>query len=139
MTTEPKVVLDASAVLAWVLNERGSATVARMLPVGVVPVSALIETLYRAAEKGHRQTVDELHASVVAMGAHIEPLTEADADRAATLIAESRKAATRERPASLSLGDGMCIATAERLDLTVTGGDQHWATCDLSVAFLPFR
>jgi len=139
MSTDRRVVLDASAVLAWVLNEKGSSAVARMLPVGVVPVSALVETLYRAVEKGHRQTVDELHASVVAMGAHIEPLTEADADRAATLITDSRKAATRQRPASLSLGDGMCIATAERLDLTVTGGDQHWATCNLSVKFLPFR
>jgi len=73
------------------------------------------------------------------MGVQIEPLTEADADRAAALITDSRKAATSQRPASLSLGDGMCIATAERLDLTVTGGDQHWATCNLSVKFLPFR
>jgi len=139
MSTDRRVVLDASAVLAWVLNEKGSSAVARMLPVGVVPVSALVETLYRAVEKGHRQTVEELHASVVAMGVQIEPLTEADADRAAALITDSRKAATSQRPASLSLGDGMCLATAERLDLTVTGGDQHWATWDLSVAFLPFR
>ncbi len=52
MITEPTVVLDASAVLAWVLNEKGANTVARMLPVAVLPVSALVETLYRAVEKG---------------------------------------------------------------------------------------
>lgn len=139
MTTAPTVVLDASAVLAWVLNEKGANTVARMLPVAVLPVSALVETLYRAAEKGHRQTVNELHANVLAMGVAVEPAQEADADRAAALIIESRRKATGQQPGTLSLGDGLCLATAERLELPVTGGDRHWASMNLSVTFLPFR
>lgn len=139
MAADRKVVLDASAMLAWVLHENGANAVDRMLPIAVLPVTALVETLYRAVEKGHRQTADELHATVLAMGVLVEPAEEADADRAATLIVESRRKATPRHPATLSLGDGLCLATAERLGLPVTGGDLHWETMDLTVPFLPFR
>jgi len=47
----------------------------KVLPIAVVPVSAMVEVLYRAVERGHAQ------------------------------------------PGSLSLGDGLCIAVAERLRL----------------------
>jgi PIN domain nuclease of toxin-antitoxin system len=40
---------------------------------------------------------------------------------------------------SLSLGDGLCIAVAERLGLPVTGGHQHGEALDLAVEFVPFR
>jgi ribonuclease VapC len=134
-----QVVLDASAVLAWVLRENGGNTVDKLLPVAVIPAPALVETLYRAREKGHRLPADELHAAIVGMGARIEAFIEEDVDRAAELIAASRAAAGGTSSSSLSLGDGLCLAVAERLNLTVTGGDQHWATCDLTVEFMPFR
>jgi ribonuclease VapC len=134
-----KVVLDASAVVAWLLHERGSDIVDKLLPVAVIAAPNLVEALYRAVELGHKLPLEELHAAIVGMGAEIEPLTAEDADRAAQLILESRGRRTAEDPRCLSLGDALCLAVAERLNLTVTGGDQHWATCDLSVAFLPFR
>jgi ribonuclease VapC len=139
VSTSPKVVLDASAVLAWVLHERGSDAIDKLLPVSVIPASALVETLYRAVERGHRLPLPELHAAIVGMGALVEPLIEDDTDRAAQLILESRARRTPDDPRCLSLGDGLCLAVAERLGLTVTGGDQHWATCHLSVTFMPFR
>jgi PIN domain nuclease of toxin-antitoxin system len=40
---------------------------------------------------------------------------------------------------SLSLGDGLCIAVAERLNLPITGGDLYWETLDLRVKVLSFR
>ena len=40
---------------------------------------------------------------------------------------------------SLSLGDGLCIAVAERLELPLTGGDLYWETLDLRVRVLSFR
>ena len=40
---------------------------------------------------------------------------------------------------SLSLGDGLCIAVAERLELPITGGDLYWETLDLRVRVLSFR
>lgn len=66
----------------------------------------------------------------------VEPLLDADTVRAAELILLSK--ADRD-PGSLSLGDGLCIATAERLGLPLTDGDRYWSNVDLSVAFLPFR
>lgn len=133
---ERKVVLDASAVLAWILKERGFETVDKLLGVAVLPVSALVETLYRAPERGHRMGPDALRTALVHLGVHIEPVTDEDSVRAAELISASR---ARGGDSTLSLGDGLCLAVAERLGLTVTGGDQHWSELDLRVPFLPFR
>lgn len=135
MSASRRVVVDASALLAWVMRERGSDTVDAVLPYAVAPVSALVETLYRAPELGHGLSAAHLHRDLVSMGLHIEPVTEADAVRAAELIAQSR----RSPGGSLSLGDGLCLAVAERLHLTVTGNDQFWETLDLSVDYRPFR
>lgn len=132
----PRVVLDASAVLAWVLRERGWDVVDALLPVAVLPASAMTEVLYRAPERGHRLSPDQLHGDLLSLGIRVEPVIDDDTVRAAGLIATSR-AAGREQ--SLSQGAGLCLAVAERLQLTVTGGDQHWAACDLRVKFLPFR
>lgn len=129
------MVLDASALPAWTLRERGAATVGRLLPVSVVPAPNLVEVLYRAPERGHAMAPAELRRHVLAMGVTVEPFGDADAVRAAELIGHSRVAGDD----SLSLGDGLCLAVAERLDLPVTGGDQLWAGLPLKVAFLPFR
>ena len=136
MSSTRRVVLDASALLAWVLHERGATTVDQMLAVGVAPASVLVETLYRAVEKGHRLQPEQLHEALLEMGLNVEPVTGEDVVRAADLIAASRQA---HGAGSLSLGDGLCIAVAERLQLPVTGGDQHWETLDLTVSYLPFR
>ena len=135
MSASRRVVVDASALLAWVMRERGSDTVDAVLPYAVAPVSALVETLYRAPELGHGLSAAHLHRDLVSMGLQIEPVTEADAVRAAELIAQGR----RSPGGSLSLGDGLCLAVAERLQLTVTGNDQFWETLDLTVDYRPFR
>ena len=139
MTSDDRrVVLDASAMIAWVRHEVGWNIVARTLSVASLPASALTESLYRARERGSTMSAPELYDALTAMGVAIEPVTAEDAIRAAELIEVSR-AARKPGGSSLSLGDGLCIAVAERLDLTVTGGDLHWATLDLRVKFLPFR
>lgn len=130
--------VDASALLAWVLNERGATTVGKLLRVAVVPAANLVEVLYGAPERGHRMAPGELHEHVLAMGVTVEPFTDGDVERAAALIQQSR-AGDHPSGGSLSLGDGLCLAVAERLRLPVTGGDQLWAAVQLNVAYLPFR
>lgn len=137
--TDRRVVIDASALLAWVLRERGATTISTLLPVAVIPAPNLVEVLYRAPERGHRMASAELHTHILAMGVTVESLTGADVLRSADLIAGSRAGVAAHPIATLSLGDGLCLAVAERLGLPVTGGDQLWADLDLSVAFLPFR
>lgn len=138
MTTR-KVVLDASAVLAWVLNERGAGTVDRLLPVAVTPASGLVEVLYRAVERGHRLSSQELYGSLLGMGLNVESVLADDVVRAAELIATSRRVVNSAESRSLSLGDGLCCAVAERLELPVSGGDTYWEKVPMSVSYLPFR
>ena len=136
MTDPRRVVLDASALLAWVFKESGAAVIDRILPVGVAPASVMVETLYRAVEKGHRLSSDQLHEALLEMGLHVESITDEDTVRAAELITASRRSPATS---SLSLGDGLCLAVAERLQLPITGGDQHWETLELTVEYVPFR
>ena len=77
--------------------------------------------------------VPALIARVVAA---VEPVTDADAERAAELIVASKASPGQ---GSLSLGDGLCIAVAERLALPLAGGDRYWSQVPLRVEFLPFR
>jgi PIN domain nuclease of toxin-antitoxin system len=132
-----RVVLDASAASAWVLKERGADVVDTLLPYAVIPSSALTETLYRAVERGHGMLPDELASSLSVMGIDVEPVTGPDAVRAAELIAESRTGGSQG--GSLSLGDGLCLAVAERIGLPITGGDDYWTTLDLRTEYFPFR
>lgn len=123
-------------MLAWVLRERGFETIDKVLPVAIIPVSAMVEVLYRAVERGHRLSPAQLHADLLALGLTVEPVTDADSERAAELIVAAK---ATPGPGSLSLGDGLCIAVAERLGLPLTGGDQYWSQMTLAVDFLPFR
>jgi PIN domain nuclease of toxin-antitoxin system len=133
-----KMVLDASAVLAWVLNEKGCHTVDKLLPFSVVPASVLTEVIYRAQERGHDMDADELYQSLLVVGIAVEPVLEEDAVRAGELIAWS-KADKDALNRSLSLGDGLCIAVGERLELPLIGGDDYWSSVPSTVDYRPFR
>lgn len=134
-----QVVLDASAVVAWLMKERGYQTIDKLLPVAVVPASALTESLYRAVERGHALAAEELYHALLVTGISVEPVTESDAVRASELIAWSRTQDEDQLDRSLSLGDGLCIAVAERLGLLVTGGDEYWETVPMTAEYAPFR
>jgi ribonuclease VapC len=134
----PTIVVDASALLAFLFRERGWQTVEVLLERAhvVAPAPVVVETLYRAAERGHGLPMPEIKSALLALGMTIESVTEADTLRAADLIFSSRRTS---RAGSLSLGDGLCLAVAERLGATITGGDHHWESLDLEVEFLAFR
>lgn len=137
--TPPKVVIDASAVLAWVFNERNADVIDQLLPLAVIPSANLVEVLYRAVERGHSMSAQELKVSLLDMGLRVEPVVDEDIVRAAELIAGSRTRRGRGHGSGLSLGDGLCIAVAERRQLMISGGDQLWEQLDLRVEYLPFR
>ena len=136
--TGRRIVLDASALVAWVRNERGAETVGRMLPVAVAPAPNLTEALHRARFRGHRMSPEELHDHMVAMGLEVESFKQSDTVRAAELLLYSAEhpGPNRER---LSLGDASCIAVAERLQLPISGDDSYWSLLPLTVDFHPFR
>lgn len=67
--SDRRVVLDASAVLAWAMGERGRDAVGRLLMFSVIPAPNLTEVLHRARVRGHRMTADQLWARIIALGA----------------------------------------------------------------------
>lgn len=134
MKADRRVVLDASAVVEWLLARRDKELIDRLLAFSVIPASALTEAIYVTLNAGHALAAEELRDATVVMGVAIEPITEDDAVRAGELIATSRGST-----GGLSMGDGLCIAVAERLRLPITGGDRYWETLDLRTSYLPFR
>lgn len=138
MSEGPKALLDASAVLAYLLKQAGDAAVERVLPVGAITSVNLAEVLYKARERGYNNDLAGLHQRLARTGLTVVDVTEADAVQAAELIAASR-ANAKSGDSQLSLGDGICIAVATRLELLLVGDDRHWETLDLPVAYQPFR
>lgn len=124
------VVLDTSAVLAWLRDEPGADVVHPLLPVAVMSAANWSETW----QKLHQHGADAGRATsrLRTLGVRVEPLTEADAVTAASLW-------TRTRAAGLSLGDRCCLALAARLDLTTVTADTAWAALDIPIPVRTIR
>ena len=123
-------VLDASALLAYLREERGAELVAQTI-AGGASISAvnLAEALGAAAAHGAdpAQLTAELTARGLLDGAvTVEPFTGADAVEAARLRPLTRSA-------GLSLGDRACIALARREGAAAITADSAWARLDLGV------
>ena len=125
--------------MAWLLNERGSDTINKIIDLAIAPVSVIVEGLYRAGERGLKTRPAQILQDLKSVGVSIEPIFPIDSLRAAELIAISHRKQKSKDDNSLSLGDGLCIAVAERLGLVLTGGDKYWNECDLQVEFYLFR
>lgn len=134
-------VLDASALVALVLRERGHDTVRRIVGAGTVTSATnMAETLAVCRRQGHRQPSDELLADLRELGLEVEPVTEDDCLEIAYLLRRSDElAAEQAASGSLSLADATCLAVGRRLDLPVVMSDSTWAVLEVGVTVLPFR
>jgi PIN domain nuclease of toxin-antitoxin system len=133
----PVLVFDASPLLAWVLQAKDQwQRVQRLLTSGadcVVPVSALIETLYMARKRGNTAPPAALRAALLAQGLRVEPIVEDDAEWAAATISDSKRNPARwttnhgqHRQGTLSLGDALTLAAAHRLGAHAVTFDLAW-------------
>ncbi|MGH8897952.1 MAG: type II toxin-antitoxin system VapC family toxin [Egibacteraceae bacterium] len=124
------VVLDASAVLAWLQDEPGAGEVEPHLQDGFVSAVNWSEILQKVAQRGRdpRQT----GALLRALGLVIVPVTQEDAEEAAATLWP------QANPAGLSLADRCCLALARRLDATILTADKAWAdlTIDLAITLV---
>jgi PIN domain nuclease of toxin-antitoxin system len=127
--------MDASAIVAWFLNERGAGTVGRLMQFAVLPAPNVTESIRTARSHGHRMTTDQLFTRLEASCARIEPFQDTDASRAADLLLFT----DRRTDGQLALGDALCIAVAERLQLPLVGDDGLWTQLPLEVDFHQFR
>jgi ribonuclease VapC len=124
------VVLDASALLAYVRDEAGAEVVDQALEEGAT-VSAVnwAEVLSKIAERGQapEDTIRALaDAGILGESLLVHPLDEAQAVEIARL-----RPLTRE--AGLSLADRACLALATTLDSPALTADGAWAELDVGL------
>lgn len=118
------IVLDASAVLAVLLNERGVERIIPRLPGALMGAANLSEVLAKVAERG-LDPVDYLE-ELEAFGIEIVSVTTHHAVDAGIL-----------RPLTahlgLSLGDRLCLALARERRLPVLTTERRWLEYDFGI------
>jgi ribonuclease VapC len=117
-----KIVLDASAVLAILLEEPGATIASARLPGALCTTVNLTEVITRCVDKAIPSEIPE---QLMAM--HNVQYVNFDVELA--LFASSLRLATRSR--GLSLGDRACLALAIRENGTAITTDRAWADLDV--------
>ena len=118
------VVLDASALLALLLDEPGGDAVSQRLEGAAVSTVNLAEVVGRLVDGG--VPVDECRDALGGLGLDTVPFDETTAFAAGAL-----RPATRN--AGLSLGDRACLALAMQLDRPALTADRAWKRLRLGV------
>jgi ribonuclease VapC len=117
-------VLDASAVLASLLNEPGGDYVHDVMDVSEISAVNLSEVYAKLIEKGSSQVEAE---DILKSGDfRIRSFDEAQAIQAATLRPLTRHL-------GLSFGDRACLALAQTRDLPILTADREWAKLDIGI------
>ena len=132
----PTAVLDASALLAWLREERGAIAAEDALDkVAVMSVLNWAEVLTKLADLGHSPDAVRLRLvrqGVLGSALLLWPLDEAMALEVAKLRANTRSG-------GLSLGDRACIALGQHLRLPVLTTDRAWKALRLGVQIQVIR
>jgi ribonuclease VapC len=122
----PEVVLDASALLAWMADEPGARRVGEVFGAGSSVMSAVnwAEVLAKLADRG---VTDEDQRKVRgSLDLRIREFDEAAAHTCAAL----RRSTSRH---GLSIGDRACLALARATGLPVLTADRAWQKLDIGV------
>lgn len=109
-------VLDASALLAYLQGEPGAEEVEARLEAGATCGAANWSEVAQKVRSAGRDW-DLARALLTSFDVEVEPVTEADAEWAA---------ARWQQGEGLSLGDRLCLALADRLDVEAWTADTSW-------------
>lgn len=136
MNGGPGIVLDASALLAYLRNEPGADHVRESLPQ-VAAISAVnwAEVLSKLADYGsdpRHEARQILEFGPLAKVLLVLPLDE-------PLAREIGHFRPLTRTAGLSLGDRACLALARRLGVPALTADRRWASLKLGVKVRAIR
>ena len=127
-----RAVTDASAVLAWVFDERGADVVERVLPASGISAVNFAEVLHIGSTR--RYDPDQLEADLAAYGLRLLPFS---GDEARSIL--DVKAAETNAGLRLSLADRCCLATAITHDVPAVVSDTAWEALELPIEVQPFR
>ena len=118
------VVLDASALLAYLKDEPGTEEVDRVLEGSVMSSVNWAEVIQKALSA--EINVDGMFDELQALGLKIEPFIVEDGELTGRLW-------THTKQAGLSLGDRACLSLGLRLDVPVLTCDRAWSSLCLSL------
>lgn len=129
--SERAIVLDASALLAYLRSEPGAEAVQRLLGtdtvIGAVNLAEVVSKLVEAgwSEQSIRDTFGATQAQPVAF------------EREDAYVTGLLRERTRHR--GLSLGDRACLALALRLGAPALTADRSWGDLDLGIEVVLIR
>ena len=131
MSLAPTVVLDASALLAYLQGEPGSDLVATALTQGTT-LSAVnwAEVLSKLSERG--KPPQDVAAQLRDLGLLVQAIQIYPVDEELALMIAELLTATRAM--GLSLGDRACLALALKLNLPALTADKIWSSVDVGVS-----
>lgn len=112
------VVLDASALLAYLRQEPGAELVDALLADSRMASVNWAEVVQKSISAG--VDVEGMQADLQALGMRVEPFLPVDGEQAALLWPLTRELC-------LSLADRACLSLGLRLGLTVVTCDRAWA------------
>lgn len=118
------VVLDASALLAYLLQEPGAVVVDGLLSEARMASVNWAEVVQKALSAGVE--VQGMREELQALGMQVEPFLAMDGECAGQLWPLTRQQ-------GLSLGDRACLSLGLRLGLTVVTCDRAWAELPLEL------
>jgi ribonuclease VapC len=118
------VVLDASALLAYLQDEPGGDTLDGVLAESVISSVNWAEVIQKSIAAGVE--VDGMLDDLQSLGLMVESFTPEDGEMAGRLWEQTRQA-------GLSLGDRACLSLGLRLGVPVLTCDRAWATLNLSL------
>ena len=120
------LLLDASALMAFIRREPGGEAVLIALTDGQRPCLAGVAQLVEAEGKlvsGGSFTPEQVRARLHQLGQLLEVQALQQRAQAASALYYARR-----RPYNLSLGDALCLGLAEVLGADVLTAEQGWAT-----------
>jgi ribonuclease VapC len=118
------VVLDASALLAYLKDEPGGDVVEAILPESVMSSVNWAEVIQKAIAAG--VVVEGMLEDLQALGLVVEPFISEDGEVAGRLWEQTRSF-------GLSLGDRACLSLGLRLGVAVLTSDRAWLNLHLGL------
>ena len=124
------IVLDASALLAYLFSEHGCDVVAEQIESSCLSSVNLTEVIARFVRDGH--SAEAVYQQLAGSGIEVVPFLAEDAVLAAGLITHTQKH-------GLSLAHRACLALALRRNIPAFTADQIWSKLDLPIAIQQIR